>query len=57
MPAKLSKEEEIHLERAIKDGKVHSHTRGLCSQCKAPKKELRFRGKPLTHCRCGYHWA
>ncbi|MBI3894183.1 MAG: hypothetical protein HY303_21910 [Candidatus Wallbacteria bacterium] len=57
MGAKLSKEEEIHLQKAIKEGKIHGHTRGVCTQCQRPKREMRFRGKPLTSCHCGNVWS
>lgn len=57
MGAKLAKEETIALEKAIRDGKVKGHTKGTCRSCSGPVKEMRFRGRPLTHCRCGYAWA
>lgn len=56
MGAKLAKEETISLEKGIKAGKVKGHVKGRCATCAGPLREMRFRGKPLTHCRCGYQW-
>ncbi len=57
MGAKLGKGESIQIDKAIKEGRVTGRVKGKCDSCKGPLREMRFRGRFVSHCRCGYSWA